>query len=252
MPVVLFFMKSFNIKESCPDSDLPVWLWLYLPVGLVSLQLAAVLIFDSHTYSRLMEGEPGLIENLTVVLVLGAAITGILVFNQRRYIPSPAFRIFTIVFIAGCIYIAGEEISWGQHYLQWETPERMLEINRQKETNLHNIHKIFGVAPKILLEWTIYLTGAYSLIRVYRKKRAYHPERDWQYWYLPTCTIIVTSALAFMYRIVDRIENWFHLDFPVDPDEMHECLIAAFLLLYILSVYRRLGRYSEESTVAGA
>ncbi len=127
----------------------------------------------------------------------------------------------------------------------------MLEINKQKETNLHNIHKIFGVFPKILLEWTIYLTGAFSLVRICRKSPAYRPEHDWQFWFLPTYVVIVTSLLAFTYRIIDRIENWFRLDFPIDPDEMHECLIATFLLLYMLSIYRRLaysGRLIEGRT----
>ena len=237
-------LKLFNIQYSYPARDLPVWLWLYLPAGLVILQLFTVIIFDSQTYALLMEGELGFIENLTVALILGAAVTGILVFNQRFYFTFQKFKFFIILFIAGCIYIAGEETSWGQHYLQWETPERVMEINKQKETNLHNIHKIFGVFPKILLEWTIYLTGAFSLMRIYRKKPAYYPERDWQFWCLPTHVVITTSILAFIYRVVDRIENWFHLDFPIDPDEMHECLIATFLLLYMLSIYRRLGCYS--------
>jgi len=237
-------LKLSNIQYSYPAPDLPAWLWLYVPAGLVCLQLFAVIVFDDQTYALLMEGEPGFIENLTVVLVLGAAITGILVFNQRFSFPARKFKIFIILFIISCIYIAGEETSWGQHYFQWETSERMMEINKQKETNLHNIHKIFGVFPKILLEWAIYLMGAFSLMRICRGKPPYSPEHDWQFWYLPTYIVIITSILAFIYRVVDRIENWFHLDFPIDPDEMHECLIATFLLLYMLSIYRRLSNYS--------
>lgn len=245
-------MKLLNIKHAYPAEDLPVRLWLYLPSGLVCLQLLAAVIFNKQTYAWLMEGELGLIENLTVAFVFGAAITGILVFNQRRYFPFRTFKFFILLFVMGCIYIAGEETSWGQHYLQWETPEPMIEINEQKETNLHNVHKIFGVVPKILLEWTMYLTGAFSLIRICRNSLPYHPGRDWQFWFLPTHVVIVTSVLAFIYRVVDRVENWFRLDLPIDPDEIHECLIATFLLLFMLSIYRRLDIYPRQLNEASA
>jgi hypothetical protein len=35
--------------------------------------------------------------------------------------------------------VAMEEISWGQTYLAWETPERWAAINSQQETTLHNL-----------------------------------------------------------------------------------------------------------------
>jgi hypothetical protein len=34
---------------------------------------------------------------------------------------------------------AGEEISWGQRILGFETPETLSEVNRQEEFNLHNL-----------------------------------------------------------------------------------------------------------------
>ena len=34
---------------------------------------------------------------------------------------------------------AGEEISWGQRILGFETPESLSEVNRQEEFNLHNL-----------------------------------------------------------------------------------------------------------------
>ncbi len=106
-------MNLPNLKHSYPAGDLPVWLWLYLPSGLVCLQLVAAVMFNNQTYALLMEGELGLIENLTVALVLGAAITGIIVFNQQRYFPFPKLKFFIFLFVVGSIYIAGEETSWG-------------------------------------------------------------------------------------------------------------------------------------------
>lgn len=153
---------------------------------------------------------------------------------------------------SGMYLYCGEEISWGQHYFGWEASDSIAAINRQNETNLHNIHKIFGVVPKIFLEWTIYMTGVFSLVRLCQGTAPYHPGHHWQFWYLPIHVVILTSILAIIYRIIDRIENWFHLDFLIDPDEMHECLLSLFLVLYMLSIYRRLNFQSEELLAARA
>lgn len=36
-------------------------------------------------------------------------------------------------------FAAGEEISWGQRVFGWATPEQLAELNRQGETNFHNL-----------------------------------------------------------------------------------------------------------------
>ena len=53
---------------------------------------------------------------------------------------------------AYCLYIAGEEMSWGQHFFHWNTPEYWAEVNRQEETNLHNTYAIFEKTPRSILE----------------------------------------------------------------------------------------------------
>ncbi len=46
----------------------------------------------------------------------------------------------TLIGALGSLYIAGEEMSWGQHFFHWNTPEYWAEVNRQQETNLHNTY----------------------------------------------------------------------------------------------------------------
>lgn len=38
-----------------------------------------------------------------------------------------------------CFVVGMEEISWGQTYLGWETPDYLAAVNEQNETNLHNL-----------------------------------------------------------------------------------------------------------------
>ena len=58
----------------------------------------------------------------------------------------------TIIGALSCLYIAGEEMSWGQHFFHWNTPEYWAEVNRQEETNLHNTYAVFEKWPRAILE----------------------------------------------------------------------------------------------------
>lgn len=50
-----------------------------------------------------------------------------------------------------CLYVAGEEISWGQHVFYWDTPEQWAVLNDQNETNLHNTSSWLDQKPRLLL-----------------------------------------------------------------------------------------------------
>lgn len=83
--------------------------------------------------------EGGMAENLQFVLVLLAGLIlsreGIVSLKARQGIVSGIGLGFGILLIL----VAGEEISWGQHWLGFETPESLKEINVQSEFNFHNI-----------------------------------------------------------------------------------------------------------------
>jgi len=62
--------------------------------------------------------------------------------EDENYIQSKRkcfYLFFAVMFFIGF----GEEISWGQRLIGWEGPQFILEINKHKEVNIHNL-KIFG------------------------------------------------------------------------------------------------------------
>jgi len=48
------------------------------------------------------------------------------------------YRPFFVLLALACLYTVGEEISWGQRLLGFESPHFFEEYNIQQETNLHN------------------------------------------------------------------------------------------------------------------
>lgn len=221
-------------------TDMPIWAWCYFPIALLVVQFLAAELLEYETYYKIIDTELGLIENLTVLFAVFAIITGCRIWFTRSNFPSMAYHVYIILLISGCIYILGEETSWGQHYMQWETPDWLGDINQQDETNLHNVHNIFGVVPKIGLEWSIYICGIFLALKFRKNNTVFDPKTNWQYWILPTFIIFPSALFAFILRIIDRFENWFDWDYTVDWDETHECLLLYVILLYMLSIHKRL------------
>jgi hypothetical protein len=64
-----------------------------------------------------------------------------------------------VIFVLGCILVAGEEISWGQRILGLETPDVLMDANVQAELNTHNLS-----AVRIGLKFAMIGVGLYGFV----------------------------------------------------------------------------------------
>ncbi|OLF73205.1 hypothetical protein AWH62_09725 [Maricaulis sp. W15] len=112
-------------------------------LALVALvQLAALNLFD-HTMRPLAGvfrpdvGDGGLIENLTILLMLFPV--ALVIDRARQRNRDTAFGPVSLaVTILVLVFAFGEEISWGQHWLGFTPPDAIAQSNLQEEFNLHN------------------------------------------------------------------------------------------------------------------
>ena len=100
--------------------------------------------FDSKSnINQKVWGEMGIIENVQHIFLLLTIIFLFLYINSVKSKNLPIqYKAFLYIYTLGVLYFFLEEISWGQHYFMWETPNIFKEINNQKETNLHNIFNL--------------------------------------------------------------------------------------------------------------
>lgn len=70
-------------------------------------------------------------------------------------------RPFDALVGAFCVFVAGEEFSWGQRLLGITPPDVFLEHNRQQELTIHNFADVFGEPKWVLM---LALTGFGLLI----------------------------------------------------------------------------------------
>ena len=185
---------------------------------------------------KALKGEFGIIENMTVLFLVGAigfCISSIISVNKLG--PSGTLRVWLFMLLLGATYFALEEISYGQHMFGWGTAETWKELNNQGETNLHNVHALFDQLPRLLLTIGILIGGVIMpLYRYFRQIRLEESNR--LYWQWPTLDCITVGLLVIFIRpILTVIDTKI-----INTGEMKENLIALFILLYCVSIHSRI------------
>lgn len=225
---------------SQPEVDyLPRWVWLWLP-----LALAVVLLVLAHTAPRFYEvwlgsEERGLLELSHVLIPLAGVFLALRMLFMPQVRSHKWMSIWVLLAGLGCLYIGGEEASWGQHYLQWNTPEYWQALNDQEETNLHNTSSWFDQKPRALLELGVLIGGI--LIPLAALKR---PEiRQWRFAIvLPPLITLPTAFLAEFSKTSERFLSAIDYDGILfsRASEVQETYFYYFILLNLIILRRRL------------
>ena len=192
--------------------------------------------------SNMLKGEFGIIENMTVFFLLISIGICLFSLSHVRSINVPFLYVWLIILMAGAIYFALEEVSYGQHIFRWNTPEMWKNINSRDETNLHNTSAIIDLFPRILLQISILIGGIiFPIYRYFRRIKL--DNRNWLYWLLPTSACLPVSLSVILLRPAYQVLD---ANF-ISINGMKEMLIALFILIYCISIRRRL-RYWGANT----
>jgi len=229
-------------------SVLPEWMWLWVPCLLV-LTLPAARLIGRDFHERWFNVKEGPIEWLTVAVLLPAIWAGIRAWQRRSLLPRPWLGACVLVWTAAAIYVAGEELSWGQTLFGWQTPESFRPLNQQSETNLHNLSSWLNEKPRTAFELWVLIGGLIMPLRL--RKHALGVD-DWRAWFWPPMLCVPTALVALLVRLPDRIEKLAG-DFthPMLADmrlsEPQEFYFAYFLMIFLLSFEARLRAVEEAS-----
>ena len=220
------------------------WWWLAVPV-VSALALIAVFRLDPDWYDRrvIPEGYGVLELSQFVIMLVALAIAVGLLFNpfvRRR----PFVLTVTILSALSCLYIAGEEMSWGQHFFHWNTPDYWAQVNRQGETNLHNTYAVFEKWPRAILEIGVFIGGLLRAAgRGVRSARARQPAVA-----VPAPAALIPIAIAvFAFKYLDVAQQKGYLQTLVQrPSELVELYLYLFILGYLIVFARRIHAIETE------
>ncbi len=233
----------------------------YFSVGfpLISLVIFVIIaMIDAEYYYRWISiSEKGYLEHSTVVMLVIAIFLLVWMLYHHTDIPNKGVKKWTLLLLLGCIYFAGEEASWGQHYLGWNTPEWLDEFNDQGETNIHNAHGIFDQFPRFLLTLASVITIIAAPILV-SSRREWGLMQKWQDWIFPTMASVTAALGAALVGLPqkfygyygpkeDHIPAWFDVMFlRGQHSELKEHYFAMFMMMYVISLAYRFWCYRSE------
>jgi len=224
------------------SAEIHAWAWLWLPLTLVVV-VPVWRMVDESSYRLHFENELGFAENGTALLLVHGIYAGILVWRRRAQLPHRLLGLWFGLVGLGCVYFAGEELSWGQSLFHWDTPQLMEEVNDQGETNIHNISSWFDQKPRLLLELWVLIGGVLFHLWSQATGRSFPPDH-WAHWFWPVRKLIPVSVLALIVMLPKRILELFGSlpppPFDIRETELQEFLFAIFLSLYLWSVLKRL------------
>lgn len=217
------------------EAHLPKLLWLWLPLAFMVVQLVIESVLSPQTLS-ILQSEGGPHEVLEALIIGAAFIVAAATLIRFPVREKPWMAGWIGLAALCCFYVAGEEISWGQHLFHWTTPEFWQGINDQHETNLHNASSWLDQKPRILLEIGV-LTGGIviPLLRHYRPSLL--PQRFAAIY--PPSYLAVTAGLALAVKVADTLAGVMHITLFERGSEVQELYLFWFVLLYLVSLSRR-------------
>lgn len=231
------------------SQEVSLILWLWSPLSILALPILIKILDDAGydgRYGQIM-GEQGIVENITLLVLAVAVFFGI---RLLLWEPIPGLswlKYWVVLLLTGSIYFLGEEASWGQHLFDWGTPKQWRALNKQGETNLHNLEGIgflFDKVPRFLLSAAALIGGV--LVPVYRHIHALQwTPMQFNYWLWPTWVCTPSALLAVLVSVPKKLYGALVIPPPellvnLHPGELKECFLAFFIMLYLVSLAARI------------
>ncbi|MHC2993558.1 hypothetical protein OB13_18980 [Pontibacter sp. HJ8] len=194
-------------------------------LALVHVLLAILWSYTDIELYRAYTTEDGYIELTTAFLLLMTSFWCLYkALSGKRRIPVVFFSVAALVFFFGF----GEEISWGQRILGFDTPEELQKINNQNEFSLHNI-QIRDISLNRLIFSAGLYTGAFlyflAFPALYRRNAWFRNLVDKIALPIPTTTQSLLYLLSFFsLLLIEQDRKW----------EVQEFVLACFIFFAFL------------------
>lgn len=210
--------------------------WLWVPLAIIVAQIG-IELFVPNTIKGPLHSEGGPHEAFQFLFALGGAIYAFRCLFKLPPEQKPLLLMWVTCFVLGCAYIAGEEVSWGQHIFEWGTPEFWSGVNDQNETNLHNTSSWLDQKPRLILLIGV-VVGGLIIPFLQRVKPALVPQQFSIIY--PPAMLSLTAFLALAVKLIDKVDERLPETIIFSrASEVEELYLFYFVLLYLIILHRR-------------
>lgn len=212
----------------------PIW-YLWVPALFMVFQIILEVTLPRDVLAA-VHSEWGPHETLQFAVISAAFLVAFTSLMRIDWKTQKYLGIWFAVASICCLFVSGEEVSWGQHVFEWESSEFWHAVNDQGETNLHNTSSWFDQKPRLLLYVGIICGGiVFPWLRKY--KPGLLPARfDIIY---PSSRLLLVSLLVVIPHMVEKFGDLVGFPMFVRVSEVQELYMFYFVLLYLWDLRQR-------------
>lgn len=182
--------------------------------------------------------EDGFAENVQVLTLFCTFLMAMVVTYREWFRGTPWVALMYAGLCCGFVFLIGEELTWGQRIFNWTTTATFAAINKQNETNLHNIESVEQV-----FKWVQLLVGAYGFLLplvIFNWKLPPWLKKELPA-FIPHPTLMPAFAALFFWRLYRNLlpppkQLYF---FVSEYNEVLELTLAIGLFLFMVFQLRR-------------
>ena len=234
----LIHLRKEKGKNQHPNLDK---LCYGMPFFIIGLIWAGIFLSPEFFLTYVLSEANREFQLLEIVTFLAALSAGVLLVFSALKMWKIGWHLASAVVLVNAgatLFFAGEEISWGQSYFFWKTPD-WWNAHIAYETNFHNSQISVGGFHAIAGLYQLMMFGVLPCMGLFQNN---FPIVRLLYPAIPEWPIVSFVVVGFIYRECKNIYMWlyphdkFFQDFIWGINEHREMLMAIALLFY--AIYR--------------
>ena len=208
--------------------------WFWIPVVAMGIQILLEIFIDGNTLS-LMHSENGPHEIMQAIIAASGFLVALYALFSKK-VKGALLKGWFLLAALGCFYVTGEELSWGQHVLDWSTPDFWAEVNDQKETNLHNTSSWLDQKPRlILIVGIVFGSLIYPFLKI---KNILKLPSNLDFLF-PEKELKTLAFFVIVPQLLEKIFEAFNIFIFARYSEVQEIYVFYFVLLYLIIIFKK-------------
>lgn len=240
--------RSDNISEMSgtpgwrPASKLALAIFSIVVALPISVELT-LLSVAPEVHRRYLATEIGFVELSTVAMLLASVVALFMVAKRS----DGKQRKLAIILAVGLIYWGGEEISWGQSLMKWDSPSMFKNLNYQRETNLHNIKyvSLTNQIPRLALN-LLAVAVLLSFLPPVQKKLQKWKESSWTDWLKPLPWCVAPAIAVIAVSLLKEARPFGYRELGETEEQYMAILIVTYAVS--LAIAKKRGQQALEQT----
>ena len=142
-----------------------------------------------------------------------------------------------------CLYMGGEEVSWGQHIFYLEEIGHVTDVNKSGEFGIHNAYESFEKVPRAILQFAVIAGGLLVPIWCAFAQR-WRASRFALF--LPSAIIVPAALGVVLFKLVELLAKTKTVQLAGRPSEAVEFYLYFFILAYLIVFERRISEMETD------